>query len=384
MHVVNLARGMNEGPFRTRLIAGRVAETEGDMAYYARERGVEVTMLDELGREMSPHSDLRVLAALHALFRRERPDVVHTHTAKAGALGRIAASLAGVPVRIHTFHGHVLGGGYFSPARTRFFLEVERVLARLTSRAVVLTRRQATEMSEELRVADRDRFRIVPLGLELHRFAEVDREAVRRMTREKLGLGADDPVVGIVGRLVPVKNHELLLEAMVRVRAELPGTCLLVVGGGEREKQLRDLAGRRGVGPAVRWLGWRSDLPDLYPAMDVLALTSLDEGTPVAVIEALASGTPVVARAVGGVPEILEGGRWGRLVATDRPGDVARALVEALTTDPPRETRTAMREMALERFSVPRLVADLGRLYRDELVRAGRLERAEAHALVPA
>jgi glycosyltransferase involved in cell wall biosynthesis len=250
-----------------------------------------------------------------------------THTAKAGTLGRLAAILAGVPVLVHTFHGHVLGGGYFSPLKTWFFLQVERQLARATDRLVVLTERQATEMAEELGVADWSKFVVVPLGLELERFAEVDREVVGPAMRSTLGIGPDELVIGIVGRMVPIKNHELWLEAVGALsgRADRPVRGL-VVGSGEREAELRVLAEELGVSKRILWLGWRRDLPELYAAMDVLALTSHDEGTPVAVIEALAAGTRVLARDVGGVAEVLSAvgandgsGRWCRCLGRRAP-----------------------------------------------------------------
>jgi hypothetical protein len=177
MHVTNLAAALNHGSWGTRLIAGRIEEEEGDMAYYAEERGVKVTYVPEMARSISPLADLKTLWGLYRLFRQERPEVVHTHTAKAGTLGRIAAVLARVPVVIHTYHGHVLGGDYFAPWKTRFFLEVERQLARVTDRLVVLTKRQAQQMADELRVAPPELFSVVPLGLKLDRFLDVERES---------------------------------------------------------------------------------------------------------------------------------------------------------------------------------------------------------------
>ena len=377
-HVVHLAQGLDAtGRFRTRLVAGSVSETEGDMAWYARERGVDVTFLPELSRAPRPAADLRALAALVRLFRRERPAVVHTHTAKAGTLGRLAAILAGVPVRIHTFHGHVLGGDYFSSRVTRAYLEVERQLARGTSRLVVLTEAQRREMAETLRVAPPERFAVVPLGLELEPYAAMDRAAAREATRRDLGIGPDEAVVGIVGRLVPIKRHELLLDALAALngRPGAPAARCLVVGAGERQADLQAYAASRGLGDAVRWLGWRSDLPPLYAAMDVLALTSRDEGTPVAVLEALAAGTSVVARAVGGVPEVLRGGCLGTLVDADDPAGFAAALARTLPT-PVGEGRGpvpdgAVRRSVADRYSVSRLVGDVAALYAAELRRAG-------------
>jgi glycosyltransferase involved in cell wall biosynthesis len=422
MHVVNLARALDDGPWRTRLVAGSLAPDEGDMTYYAEERGVAVTRLPSLARAVRPLADLRALWSLWRLFRRERPTVVHTHTAKAGTLGRIAAILAGVPVRIHTFHGHVLGGGYFPPAVTRVYLEVERRLARRTHRLVVLTETQAREMAEELGVAPRERFAVVPLGLELERFRTVDRAEAGARVRRSLGIGEGEMAVGIVGRLVPIKNHELFLEALAALRArrpaavggsgsrgagrggvggagagagaDVPGAEAgaparregarpwegggtggggrvrgVVVGAGEREEELRARAAALGLEEDdVLWLGWRRDLPDLYAALDVVALTSHDEGTPVALLEALAAGTPAVAREVGGVGEVLRDAGAGRLVPREADaGTWARILARAVEEAGPVGLPSTVRDAVAERYSVERLAEDLTALYRREM-----------------
>jgi len=373
LHVVNLTEGLDRtGGFRTRLIVGRVTEDEGDMGYYARQRGVEVLELPALSRLMSPVSDLRILWSLYRLFRRERPEIVHTHTAKAGALGRLAAFLAGVPVRIHTFHGHVLGGGYFSSPLTRFYLGIERQLARISQRLVVLTEAQKSEMAQRLGIAPPGTFAVIPLGLELEPFAEVDRPMARLRTREALGIGTEEVVVGIVGRLVPVKNHELLFRAHP-ILEEILGeqVRILVVGSGPTERMLRSLTEDLGTHDRTSWLGWRRDLDEIYPALDALALTSIDEGTPVAVLEALASGTPVAARAVGGVPEVLEGVALARLIPGDTPEAVAFALRDALRLETEDSVTREIRRKVRDRFSTGRLVRDTEALYRAELEAAG-------------
>lgn len=367
LHVVNLARGLDAtGAFGTTLVAGTVSAAEGDMGYYAEEQGVAVEYVPALSREISPLDDVRALWRLYRIFRRDRPRIVHTHTAKAGTLGRIAALLAGVPVRVHTFHGHVLGGSYFSPARTRFFLEVERQLARFTHRLVVLTERQAREMSEELGVAPRNKFVVIPLGLELGRFRAVDREQVGPEVRRELGLGPDDLAVGIVGRLVPVKNHELWLEAVAALAARSERRVRgVVVGSGEREAELRARAASLGLEGAVAWLGWRRDLPRLYAAMDVLALTSHDEGTPVAVLEALAAGTRVAARDVGGVREVLEGVGAGTVVPSDADGvEWGEVLDGVVAEEAPPPT---VRDVVAARYATSRLSADMTDLYEELL-----------------
>jgi len=372
MHVVHLAEALDPTRFRTRLITGRITEDEGDMTYYAQERGVEVAEITDMSRLLSPLGDLRSFLTLLRLFRRERPTIVHTHTAKAGTVGRLAAYVARVPVIVHTFHGHVLGGRYFSRLKTRFFLGVERQLAKATDRLVVLTHDQAREMSEDLRVAPSDRFTVIPLGLDLQPFAEVDRAAARNRLRAELGIDPDRPVVGIVGRMVPVKNHELLFDAMLLLSQRMdPAPHLIVVGSGERESALRSYVRDKGLEDFVHWLGWRRDLPQVFPAFDVTALTSLDEGTPVSLIESLASGTPVVSVAVGGVPEILDGGELGRLVRSAQDDEVAAGLESVLVSPPSPEDRERAQKLVLERFSIQRLAEDVDRLYVDLLEQAG-------------
>jgi len=310
--------------------------------------------------------------SLLRIFLRERPTIVHTHTAKAGTLGRLAAIVARVPVIVHTFHGHVLGGLYFSKLKTRVFLEVERQLARATDCLVVLTHAQAEAMSGELDLADESRFSVVALGLDLGRFADVDRLEARERIREQVGIEAERPVIGIVGRLVPVKNHELLFDALVKLTERMnPAPQVIVVGSGEREAALRMYVIERELDRSVHWLGWRKDLPDLFPAFDLTALTSLDEGTPVSLLESLASGTPVVSRAVGGVPEILEDGALGRLVWGTSVDEFADALEDALRSPPARAEVERTRQRVLERYSVRRLAKDMEGLYGDLLERAG-------------
>ena len=372
MHVVHLAEALDPTRFHTRLITGRITEDEGDMTYYARERGVEVTEIAGMSRLLSPLRDLSSFLTLLRIFRRERPTIVHTHTAKAGTVGRLAAMAAGVPVIVHTFHGHVLGGLYFSRIKTRFFLEIERRLAKSTDRLVVLTHDQAREMAEDRRVAPPERFAVIPLGLNLQPFADTDRAAARSQLRAELGIGEDRPVVGIVGRMVPVKNHELLFDALALLKGRMdPAPHLIVVGSGEREPALRAYVSDKGLGSVVHWLGWRKDLPRVFPAFDATALTSLDEGTPVSLIESLVSGTPVVSLAVGGVPEILEGGDLGRLVHSASDDEVADALESVMTSPPTAEDAARARRLVLERFSIPRLAGDMESLYEDALKRAG-------------
>lgn len=366
LHVMNLSEGLADA-YPTLLVAGQVDATEADLSGEAVGRGVSLQILPELGRRVQPWQDLVALFKLVRLFRRHRPLLVHTHTAKAGTLGRIAAVLAGVPVRVHTFHGHVLRG-YFGDAVSSLILAVERLLARATTCIVTISESQERELVEEFRLCEPERVRVVPLGLDLQRF-EADRiAAVRGEFRREIGAG-DDPVVTIVGRLVPIKNHELFLR-MARLLADRGVRCTFaVVGGGPEEERLRELAAGLDLADRVRFLGWRSDLERIYADSDVVALTSNNEGTPVCLIEALSAGCAVVSTDVGGVRDVLEDGRLAPLA----PAGDASALADAvarLLSDPAARGEIGRRgiETMPVRYGVGRLLKDVTELY-DTLLR---------------
>lgn len=357
-HVVNLTAGLERFP--TLLVAGQVAEGEADMSELARRRGVSVCWIPELGRSVRPWQDLVALFKLYRLLKRERPLIVHTHTAKGGTLGRIAAVLAGVPVRIHTFHGHVFRG-YFSNLTSKLVVGVERLLARVTTRVIAISESQAREISEEFRICARERIEVVPLGLDLERFRP-DRVASHRGSlREELQIG-QIPVVSIVGRLAPIKNHRLLFSAVDELRRLGRDVLVLVVGGGSEEESLRALSQEMGLGDSIRFLGWVHDLERIYADSDVVVLTSDNEGTPVCLIEALTAGCEVVSTDVGGVSDVLEGGRLGRLVPRGDAHALALALGEALGAGPGERGNAASSRM-LKRFGSERLIRDIDGLY---------------------
>ena len=256
------------------------------MLDFARARDVEPIVLPALGREISPLDDLGALARMVQLVHRLKPDVLHTHMAKAGTVGRLAARICGVPLVVHTYHGHVWNS-YFSPVKTRIFLTIERALGLATNRIIVVGDGQRAEIAS-YGVAPLNKLVTIRLGLELGQFLGAER--TRGEFRRELGIAADVPLVGIVGRLVPIKAHEIFLQAAVKIRAALPNAQFLIVGDGERRQELETLADHLGLTGSVRFLGWRRDMVRVYADLDVVALTSLNEGSPVVLIEALASG----------------------------------------------------------------------------------------------
>lgn len=366
IHVALLTQRFGPPDYESQLVCGNIDEAEGDMAYFARERGVEPVIVPALGRALNPIGDLRTIWTLYRMMRRYQPDVVHTHTAKAGFTGRIAAWLAGVPVIVHTFHGHVFRG-YFSPAKTRLFLLLERLTARMSDAVITLTEALKREIADEFHVTRSDRIVVLPLGFDLSPFLSAERR--NGAFRREWGVADDALLIGIVGRLVPVKNHALFLQAAAQVYAARPETRFALVGDGELRAELEAQVDALGLRDAVIFTGWQRDLARVYADLDMLVISSVNEGTPVSVIEALSAGCPVVTTAVGGLPDLLEGGRLGALVPSEDADALAAALLDPQKPQPDAATRQLMHQ----RYSVDRLVSDLDSLYRSLLRQKHRL-----------
>jgi len=366
-HAILLTAGLDRTRFQSTLITGIAGRQEGDLLSAARARGVEPVVIPELGRALHPMHDVVSLGKLVRLFRQLRPDIVHTHTAKAGTLGRLAARLAGVPRSVHTFHGHVFEG-YFSPAATSVFLRIERVLARATDRIITLSPRLRLALLA-MGIGRPEQVEVVPLGLDLDRFLRMP--TGQADLRPSLRIPAGTPLLGIVGRLVPIKDHPTLFQALTLLPDGDQAPHLLVVGDGERREELQQLAHRLGLGSRVHFLGWRDDLETILSGLDVVICSSRNEGTPVALIEAMAAGVPVLSSDVGGVGDLVTHGETGWLVPPADPSALARGI-ERLLRDPALRRRLAgaARPVALERHHVKGLIHRMETLYADVL--AGR------------
>ncbi len=367
LHVAYLSDGLAERGYETTLVAGTLARGEGSMAYVAEDLGVRVVRLDALSREIAPLRDALSVLRLARLIRDQRPQILHTHTAKAGAVGRLAALLAGEarpPIVVHTFHGHVLRG-YFGPLRSRAFLLLERLLARMTTRLIAVSP-QVRDDLVSLGVAPAEKFSVIRLGVELGE--RVRTEVAGGEARARLGIASERFVVGWVGRMTGVKRTDDVLESLARLRARGVDAVLLMVGDGPDRDHVEQRASMLGIVRHCFFLGYQEEVSGWYQAFDAMILPSANEGTPVVVIEALAAGCPVVATSVGGVPDVIRGGVDGFLVPA---GDV-EALAERLARlarDP--ELRATMGEAGREsvpaRYAVERLVNDVDELYRSLL-----------------
>jgi glycosyltransferase involved in cell wall biosynthesis len=389
IQALTLSRVFSGGPYRTMLVSGRVSPHEGDMAYLASSEGVAPFILSALAKDISIIKDVVSFVQMREAIRRSNPHIIHTHTAKAGTIGRLAGMSLnlmrgpGEKIKlVHTFHGHVFHD-YFTPFKTRFFIEIERLLARFTDRIVVISPSQKEDICNTYRIAVPSKVCVVPLGFDLSPYSV--QPALTKTDHPGLCL------VGVIGRLTHIKNHRLLLEVARDLKDRGMGHHFkfLIVGDGELGEELKRYAFKLEVNKSVVFSGWRKDMVSLYQSLDVVVLTSLNEGTPVALIEAMAAGKPVIATDVGGVRDLLgkidasanDGyklARRGILIPSGNRKSLAGALLFVLENRDSLNLMTERaRSFALRRHALERLVKELDRLYQ-ELMQNGALRRNQS------
>jgi glycosyltransferase involved in cell wall biosynthesis len=401
-HVAWLTAALRKAGHESVLVAGVVPPGEEDMTYFAAAQGVEPLIIREMSREISA-KDAVTVWKLYRLLRHERPDIVHTHTAKAGTVGRVAgffyrwltlSALIGQPRRcrfVHTYHGHVFHS-YYGRWKTRIFLFIEKILARVaTDRIVVISGQQYREIHEEYGVGRHEQFVIVPLGLDLEVFKDwsVRGERLRREWTKNEG---DTLLIGIIGRLTEIKNHALFLRAAALYKQNCAGRSnrqpvrFVIIGDGHLRTILEAEVASLGLCDDVVFTGTRHDPEDFYPALDIVALTSLNEGTPLTLIEAMANERACIATAVGGVVDLFGESvdtlsdsknsyvvceRGIKVRANDEQGfcaGLARLIKdEALR----RKLGTCARRFAEQIYSKERLIADITKLYEELLTPGG-------------
>ncbi|HPO11891.1 MAG TPA: glycosyltransferase family 4 protein [Candidatus Hydrogenedentes bacterium] len=358
-HTVRLA---NRDRFEADLISGVVRGGEKSMEDQVHAAGVPIIRMPFLIREPAPVRDWITLRRLIRLFKTRQYDIVHTHTSKAGVLGRLAAERAGVPIIVHTPHGNVFHS-YFNPYLTRLFVWMERHCARRTDRIIELTSGGVEEHLAE-GIGRREQFSVIFSGIDT---APSDAAiAKREATRAALGMGPEEVLIGGVGRLEPVKGFTYFVEAARSVlRSDAHARCILIGDGAERETLRTQAAG---MGDRFQFLGWRRDVPELMAAMDILAVPSVNEGMGRVVLEAGAAGVPVAASRVGGIPDIVDDGETGLLITARDAGALAEAMLElAHAPERRRWMGATARAKVVPHFSLQKMVERIEALYEELL-----------------
>jgi len=369
LHAILLNEGLNDGEFDSRLIAGRCDKDEGDMAYLADEKGIGLVVIPQLKREIDIWNDLIAFIRIFKLIRKEKPHIVHTHMAKAGVLGRLAATLLRVPVKVHTFHGHVFHS-YFGAAKTKTFLFIEKVIARFTDRIIVVSVKIKDEICERFKLTEKEKISVIGLGLDLKHFENKNGNGFKK----KLGINKDALLVGIIGRLTAVKNHRLFLDAIGLLKEEVPdlNAKFLIIGDGELREELENYATALNIKDWIRFVGWQKDMPAAYADLDIVALTSFNEGTPLALIEAAASQKAVIATSVGGVPDLIENEKTGLLINSNDPLQLKDAILTLLRDEQLRKRLgQAGRLHVSDSYSKERLIKDIRDFYKRLLLNKG-------------
>jgi len=361
--------------FETLLVGGEKDDSEGSSLHILNQLDLNPVILNEMRRKVNPYQDQLAYQKIKQLIKEFKPDIVHTHASKPGALGRFAASQLGVPVIIHTFHGHSFHS-YFNAVTTRFYREIERYLASKSSCIIALSERQKIELVTKHKICAENKVRIVPLGFDLGRFQD-NISSKRQSFRNEYNLSEDEIAIGIIGRLVPIKNHELFLRALKILRHRSKKNIrAFIVGDGEEKSHLiqlckefeLDFTEKKGERATVTFTSWIKDIDYVNAGIDIVTLTSKNEGTPVSLIEAQAANKPIVSTNVGGIENIVRTGLTALLSETNNHVTLATNLLRLVEDDELRkEFGAAGWSYVHEKFHYQRLAQDTAQLYHELL-----------------
>jgi glycosyltransferase involved in cell wall biosynthesis len=359
--------------FETKLVGGAKDESEASSEYIIENLGIETTIVPEMKREISK-LDFLAYKKIKAIILDFKPHIIHTHASKAGTLGRLAGINNHVPIILHTFHGHVFHS-YFGSLKTQLYKEIERWLAKRSTRIIAISPQQKLEIGLEHKICAQDKIEVIPLGFDLSRF-QVDRDSKRIDFRAKYGLGPADVAIVIVGRLVPVKNHSMFIRAAKNIcDSGLNNVRFFIVGDGESKHQIQKEAkeidlnfvelGAPSQESPLCFTSWIKDVDWVYAGSDIVCLTSLNEGTPVSLIEAQSAGKPIVSTKVGGIHDIVVENESAYLCEKNDVVSFEKHLLKLIDN---RELRAKMGQFGeanvIEMFSFKRLVNDIEGLYK--------------------
>jgi len=360
--------------YETLLVGGLKDDAEESSEFILDNLGIEPVIIPEMRRSVNPANDLIAYRKLTKLIRKFKPDIVHTHASKAGTLGRLAAIRCKVPVIVHTFHGHVFHS-YFNSPKTGFIINIEQGLAAQSSKIIAISDKQKEELSETYKIASSDKFEVIPLGFDLQRFHDNYQEKRQRF-RQQYHLNDDEIAIGIIGRLAPVKNHELFIKSINQIKESgRKNIRAFIIGDGELRADLISLCRQSGLDFSfssngngrksdITFTSWIKDIENAYPGLDIVAMTSLNEGTPVSLIEAQAANTPIVATNVGGIENIVIPGKTALLTRNNDLTDFSKKLIRLVDSSSLRKAQAEGGwEHVKNKFHYTRLTADMDQLY---------------------
>lgn len=357
--------------FETLLIGGQKAESEASSLHITEDLGLDPIVIPTMLRELNPKKDYESYLKIKEIIADFKPDIVHTHASKAGALGRLAAINSDVPHLVHTFHGHVFHG-YFNPVKTKMYKTVERYLAKKTDQIVTISNIQKTELGVEHRICPLDKIEVIPLGFDLDRF-QVNQEENRNIFRIKYQLKEDTVAIGIIGRLVPIKNHELFLKGIQFIKKNSKIKIqAFIIGDGESRNTIEEQAKKLGLsfdnkantGVDILFTSWIKKVDAALSGLDLVALTSLNEGTPVSLIEAQAAEKAIVTTNVGGIENVVLPNKSALLSEIDDENGFCENLIKLVDDSIMRmEFSKAGKDFVFSNFHYNRLVKDTSELY---------------------
>lgn len=364
--------------YETLLVGGVKEDHEKSSEFILDNLGLEPTIVYEMRRSINPFQDIIAYRKIKQIIKEYQPDIVHTHAAKAGTLGRLAAFSCKVPVVVHTFHGHVFHS-YFGKAKTTVFKTIERYLAKRSTAIIAISKKQKEELCDIHKITSREKCYIIPLGFDLQRF-QTDNNIKRSNFRTQYNIADDEIAIVIVGRVVPIKNHSLFLKALKQVLDKSDTKVrAFIVGDGDNRKSIETEATNLGIGFTTEtdllhnkplcFTSWIKDIDVVYSGADIVALTSLNEGTPVSLIEAEAACKPIITTNIGGIEDIIEDGVTGILVENNNETIFGQKLLQLVEDKSLRERLSEKgRDFVNKQYHYSRLVHDIENLYRDLLL----------------
>lgn len=360
--------------FDTLLVGGKEEETEKSSQHILQNLGVEAHLIDEMQRDIGLANDRQAYIRVKELIKKYQPDIIHTHASKAGAIGRAAGIAYGKAKMVHTFHGHVFHS-YFGKVKTNLYKNIERALAMRTDRIIAISELQKQELAQRYRICSENKIEVIPLGFDLKKF-QVDNDSKRERFRKEYSIDSDEIAIGVIGRLVPIKNHKLFLDAIKQVSQKTNKKIrAFIVGDGEERERLKEYTSligldylngdfRRGRKATIHFTSWIKDIDVVNAGMDIIALTSLNEGTPVSLIEAQASCKPIVATEVGGVGNIVQHNETALLSESNCLEGFSDNLLKLIENEELRKSLGCQGWTRVnEKFHYKRLVSDMSDLY---------------------